>query len=54
MRCSDQIVNEMEFRMSRACNGMSPQLQATTMKGFYVSSGVLGALDLTKTRAAAP
>jgi hypothetical protein len=35
MRRNDEIVNEMEFRMLSACNGLSSHLQATAMKGFF-------------------
>jgi hypothetical protein len=37
MRRNDEIVNEMEFRMLSACNGLSSHLPATAMKGFFQS-----------------
>jgi hypothetical protein len=37
MRRNDEIVNEMEFRMSSPGKRLSPQLPAMTMKGFFPS-----------------
>jgi len=35
MRRNGEVVNEMEIERSSAGNRLSPQLRATTVKGFF-------------------